>query len=77
MRCAGKCYLNKQLAKTNDSQESRDQKGAIKNLIMDFFESPEEPAFGRMDVYSISTNHFQAPPVSNQYAADIFHPPIA
>jgi hypothetical protein len=38
MHCGGSCYLNKQLARSNESQESSGQKTTVKNVVLDYFE---------------------------------------
>ena len=39
VHCAGMCYLNKQLARANDNQNTQDRQGTVKISIIDFFES--------------------------------------
>jgi hypothetical protein len=76
LQCAGKCYLNKQLTKANDSQESRDQKGTVKNIVIDFFETPDKPAFGCPEMASVCSGKFQTLRITGKFIASIFHPPI-
>ncbi|HTB27020.1 MAG TPA: hypothetical protein VK711_16720, partial [Puia sp.] len=37
IHCAGKCFLNKQLAKSNERQDTGHQKGSAKQLVIDFY----------------------------------------
>ena len=77
MHCGGTCYLNKQLSKANDSQESRDQKGSIKNLITDFFEPLNKPCFGLSVVRSGYPGTYRSGHITGKFISNIFHPPIA
>jgi hypothetical protein len=77
MHCGGTCYLNKQLTKANDSQESRDQKGSIKNLIIDFFEPLNKPCFDFSAVRSGYSGAYQSGHLTSKFISNIFHPPIA
>jgi hypothetical protein len=76
MHCSGKCYLNKQLAKSNDGQESPNQKASIKNLITDFFEPSNNSSIGCTDVLSVYTGQFLVQQVTSHFTDSIFHPPI-
>jgi hypothetical protein len=77
IHCAGKCYLNKQLAKSNENKEPGDQKGSIKNLVIDFFEPVNKPLIINLKEKQAFTSHFKVPFISSQFADNIFHPPIA
>jgi hypothetical protein len=76
LHCAGKCYLKKQLAKTNDNQSSRDQKGNSINIVIDFFESPDNSSFGCSDMMTVYSGQFQTQPIPSRVMGNIFHPPI-
>ena len=76
MHCAGTCYLNKQLTNANDNQESSGQKGSIKNLIIDFFETFDKPCFGFPLIHSGSSGVYQSHYTTNEFISNIFHPPI-
>jgi hypothetical protein len=76
VHCGGKCYLHKQLAKSNESEESRNQDGVGKNITVDFLESPDNPVFGCKSVSSRHWNQFLIQPIPLQHTGDIFHPPI-
>jgi hypothetical protein len=77
MHCAGKCFLDKQLTKANNNQESQDQKGTFRNLIIDFYEPLNKPCFG----YAVSSpeyfHQYKTCRVSSPFNDSIFHPPIA
>ncbi|MEJ0083252.1 MAG: hypothetical protein WDM78_20395 [Puia sp.] len=55
IHCAGTCYLNKQLARANDNQNTQDRQGTVKILIIDFFESIAQPQFGCNPIARISS----------------------
>ena len=75
--CAGKCYLGKQLAKANDNQNTQDRQGTIKILIIDFFESIEQPQFGCSQLSAIHPPLVNTHPMSENYRGHLFRPPIA
>lgn len=77
MHCAGKCYLNKQLARSGDAQDSRDQKSNVKVLIIDFFEPLNRPSFSKTEVSANYNAQFLTLAITSPYTAGIFHPPIA
>jgi hypothetical protein len=77
VHCAGTCYLNKQLARANDNQNTQDRQGTVKILIIDFFESIAQPQFGcsRFPVaHPFALNILQK---SENYRDHLFRPPIA
>jgi hypothetical protein len=76
MHCSGKCYLNKQLTKANDNQESRDQKSSIKILIIDFYEPLNNPSFGYSVVPSAYSGQFHSQRPTGKFITSIFHPPL-
>ena len=77
MHCAGKCYLQKQLAKTSDNQSSQNHKTGIKILIIDFLEALNKPSFGYSGLQSAYSAQFHAQRITSQFPGNIFHPPIA
>lgn len=77
MHCAGKCFLKKQLAKTNDNQTAPGQKGSGWQVQTDFFQPLEKTCFGCTELTVKYSGSFQAPRISNRSSGDIFHPPIA
>jgi hypothetical protein len=77
MHCAGRCYLNKQLTRANDNQESPNGKGNIKILIIDFFEPLDKISLGCPVAISTHAQPTRAPRICNNYMFNIFHPPIA
>ena len=46
VHCAGTCYLNKQLAKGNDNENTENRQATVKILIIDFFEPIGLSQFG-------------------------------
>jgi hypothetical protein len=76
IHCSGKCFLKKQLTKANDGQDSREQKGNFKNVIVDFFEPVNQPSFGCKGAGSGIPVSSKVQPVISPYLGNIFHPPI-
>ena len=74
--CAGKCFLDKQLAKSNENQGSHDQKATTRNLIIDFFQPIEKPSFDCQHTWSANRKDFVNGLLTRSYADNIFHPPI-
>jgi hypothetical protein len=77
IHCAGKCYLNKQLAKGNDSQDPKEQKGSVKNLIVDFYEPAKRPDLNSIIEPLVVSFFFKTPSISDKFTDNIFHPPVA
>ena len=76
MHCAGKCYLSKKLAKSNDSQDAQDQKGSTKITIVDFCESFEKPS---LEIYLRNLQHNSFRRISkipDSILTTVFRPPI-
>jgi hypothetical protein len=76
MHCAGKCFLSKQLTKTNDAPDSRDQKGGAKIGIIDFFEPTDYSSYGFLGFRSKQFIPFTARPIPSVFITSIFHPPL-
>jgi hypothetical protein len=77
VHCAGMCYLNKQLARANDNQNTQGCQGTVKILIIDFFETIAQPQFGcshLSPVHPIASNTKQ---ISENHRGHLFRPPIA
>ena len=77
IHCAGKCYLNKQLAKGNESQNPKEQKESVKNLIIDFYEPAKRPDLSNIIEPLVVSFFLKTPPISGKFPESIFHPPIA
>lgn len=77
MHCGGKCYLNKQLAKSNEAREPGDQKGSIKNLVNDLFAPANKPYILNLEETQVFASQFDVHLVTSQFADNIFHPPIS
>ena len=77
MHCAGKCFLSKKLAKSNESQDSQNQKGGTKITIVDFCESFNKPSFAQT-VSNLKHSAFLIiSVVPDRNMASIFRPPIS
>jgi hypothetical protein len=77
VHCAGTCYLNKQLARANDNQNSQDRQGTVKLLIIDFFESIAQPQFGCSHLPATHPIVLNTQRMSENYRDHLFRPPIA
>jgi hypothetical protein len=76
VHCGGTCYLNKQLTRANDNQDTQNHQGTVKILIIDFFESITQPQFGcraLTDVHPIASNTKRTGEI---YHDHLFRPPI-
>ena len=77
IHCSGMCFLNKQLTRANDGQNPQDQKGTVKILIIDFFESLDQSEFSCTSLltahaFAVNTKH-----KTENYRDHFFRPPIA
>jgi hypothetical protein len=77
MHCAGKCYLNKQLEKSNENQNNKDQKGSAKILLIDFFVPFDEMASANHFTISLVEPHYPVQHITPACTPAIFRPPIA
>jgi hypothetical protein len=77
MHCAGTCYLNKQLARASDNQNTQDHKGSVKIVIIDFFESISQPQFGCSQSSPAPTFATNTKQPNDDYRNHLFRPPIA
>jgi hypothetical protein len=77
IQCGGTCFLHKQLGKAGESSESRDQKGNIKIVVMDFFETHENLAFDYVNSGLEFGLQETSGETANPFFGNIFHPPIA
>jgi len=76
MRCSGKCFLNKQLAKSNEGQGTSEQKGNSRSVIIDFFQPIEKLSFDCQNNHPAHIESFVSPRLIHSYTDNIFHPPI-
>jgi hypothetical protein len=77
VHCAGTCFLNKQLAKANDNQNMENRQATVKILIIDFFESIDQPQFGCSHLPSVHPFAANAQRMTDNYRNHLFRPPIA
>jgi hypothetical protein len=77
VHCAGTCYLNKQLARANDNQNTQDRQGTVKIVIIDFFESITQPQFGCSHLPAAHPFAVNAQQKSENYRDHLFRPPIS
>jgi hypothetical protein len=75
--CAGTCYLNKQLARSNDSQNTQDHQGTVKILIVDLFESIAQPQFGCSPLPAAHPFAMNTQRKSENFRGHLLRPPIA
>jgi hypothetical protein len=77
IHCAGKCFLNKQIANGNESQDPKEQKGSVKNLVIDFYEPANRPDLNNIIEPLVVSFFFKTPSIACKFPENIFHPPIA
>jgi hypothetical protein len=77
VHCAGTCYLNKQLAKANDNQNTENRQSTVKILIIDFFEPIRQPQFGCNHLPAAHPFAVNAQRMTENYRSHLFRPPIA
>ena len=77
VHCAGMCYLNKQLTRANDNQNTENRQGTVKILIIDFFESIAQPQFGCSHLPPAHPFAVNAQRGTENYRDHLFRPPIA
>ncbi len=77
IHCAGKCYLTRQLSKANENQDPKEQKGTVKNLVIDFYEPVNRPDLNSIIEPRVISFFFKTPSISGKFPENIFHPPIA
>ena|ERR1700750_211049 len=77
VHCAGTCFLNKQLAKANDNQNTENRQATFKIFITDFFESIRQPQFGCSPLSAIHPFAVNTRQVIELYRDHLFRPPIA
>jgi hypothetical protein len=76
VHCAGKCFLNKQLARSGDSQNTQDRQGTVKIVIIDFFESIAEPQFGCSSLTAAHPFAMNTQQTNDHYRNHLLRPPI-
>jgi hypothetical protein len=77
MHCNGRCFLNKKLAKSNDNQNTPDQKGSSKISIVDFYQSITHPLFSSHTLHLIHLSPVNNLHIITAYTVSVFRPPIA
>jgi len=75
-QCAGHCFLNKQLNRSNDNPSGPEQRTGVKNLVIDFFEPIQKPLFSCLPLNPDFFTRDLLRDISNPPAGNIFHPPI-
>ncbi len=76
MHCAGKCYLSKKLAKSNENQDSQNQKGGSKLTSVDFCESPDNKSFYLVPLILQHMQNLHVSAIPDWNISAIFRPPI-
>lgn len=78
LNCKGKCYLKKQLNKTDEQQNSQD--GKVVDTKIEIAEYvPASIKYDVQEYYTVSNQSFSAhyqDDSSQDFTRDIFHPPI-
>ena len=73
LRCYGKCYLNKELAKAHEAGTS--SKSTYIENRQDYFELWEYPLVISVIEHNNSFLHSRSIPIANGFPDNIFHPP--
>jgi hypothetical protein len=74
--CAGSCFLSKKLAKAGETTDAPDQKGSSKTVVIDFFESIEQPSFGCPVSASINYTFNRDQQIADPFRDHLLRPPI-
>jgi len=77
VHCSGSCFLNKQLNKANDNQNTDGRQMSYKILVIDFFEQFGQPQFGCNELPNVSPSAANVPCTTQNYCGLLFRPPIA
>ena len=77
VHCAGSCFLGKKLAKAGESTDAPDQKGSFKTVVIDFFESIEQPSFGCQLIAATHTTLNRDQQIADPFLDHLLRPPIA
>lgn len=77
MHCAGKCFLNKKLARDGDTQDTQNQKGGSKITVVDYCESFDLPSFSLNPANHLNNPFLRVSDIVNGDATSVFRPPIA
>ena len=77
MHCAGKCFLSKKLAKTNESQDSQNKKGGSKITVVDYCESFDNPSFQLNPGNHLPNAFLRVSDILIGDGTSVFRPPIA
>jgi hypothetical protein len=76
MHCAGKCYLSKKLAKSNESPDSQNQKGVAKVITVDYCESLYHTSFQLIQENLLHSRFLHTDDISVRNSSPVFRPPI-
>lgn len=76
MKCHGKCYLKKKLAKSSEGQESQNQNGASQ-IVVDYCEQLVKHTFVCPDRLSLNYSEFPSSKAKSEYRNLLFRPPNA
>ena len=77
VHCAGSCFLSKKLAKAGETTDAPDQKGNTKTVVIDFFESMEQPSFGCGVSAATHFSFYQDQSIADPFHDHLLRPPIA
>jgi hypothetical protein len=77
MNCHGKCYLNKKLTKSNESQESQNQKTGSNSVVVDYCEQLCKHSFGYHSSLCQNYSDFLAANIKTEFRDLLFRPPVA
>jgi hypothetical protein len=76
IQCAGKCYLSKKLAKSNESQDSQNTKSGSKIISVDYCEHFDNLSFQFNSDILLHNEAFHVTVISDMNVSAVFRPPI-
>ncbi len=76
IQCAGKCYLSKKLAKSNESQDSQNTRGGSKIISVDYCEHFDNLSFQLKTDILLHNSALQVNVIPDRNLSAVFRPPI-
>ncbi len=76
MKCHGKCYLNKKLAKSGESQDSQNNDTGVQ-IVVDYCEQPVKYSFSCSGGLSLHYSELPDSKLKSEFRTLLFRPPIA
>ncbi len=76
LKCDGKCFLAKQLAKANESEQSQNDNGTVKSLSVDYCEELQRYFFAKLPTQTREYIIYNSAKFLPGFSKSIFHPPL-